>query len=136
MLLPLLYSIMRKCRSPSSCIGMSAHVFALTSVRFLPQKLQHCALFVSLGFPSAVLMWLIVIPAHSFMQTLSSSLSSLHISKYAPTPVLLLHPLPRFPSSLLQTQSSITGTLVAILCPCLMLVGCSQICLFSKQRPR
>lgn len=46
MLLPLLYSIMRKCRSPSSCIGMSAHVFALTSVRFLPQKLQHCALFV------------------------------------------------------------------------------------------
>lgn len=105
MLLPLLYSIMRKCRSPNSCIGMSAHVFALTSVRFLPQKLQHCALFVSLGFPSAVLMWLIVIPAHSFMQTLSSSLSSLHISKYAPTPVLLLHPPP--PLSILSLADSV-----------------------------
>lgn len=130
MLLPLLHPIMRKCWLPNSCTGMSARLCIVDISAFLAA--ETVCFFFSLGFPSAVLMWLIVIPAHSFMHTLSSSLSSVHISIFAPLP----HPSPRFPSPLLQTQSSRNGTLVAVLCPCLMLVGCSQICLSSKQRPR
>lgn len=124
MLLPLLFSIMSY--SGSQPVALAClHVLASVSI----SATDTVRFFLSLGFPSAVLMWLVVIPAHSFMQALSSSRSSLHISKYAPLPVLLPHPLPRFPSSLLQTQSSMNGTSVAILCPGLMLVGCSQICL-------
>lgn len=51
---------------------------------------------VSLGFPSTVLMRLIVIPAHSFMQTLSSSLSSLTYLQICPPFRSSFHPPPLF----------------------------------------
>lgn len=132
MLLPLLYSILRGCWSPKSCAGVSTDVCALlTSVRFLPETLRqraflcppwisHCSVDVAHSYSCSL------IHANPLLLTLLP-----HISPNMPPPFFLSYfcPPPCFPSSLLKTHSSINGTLAAILCPCLMLAGCSQISL-------
>lgn len=64
-------------------LDMSVHVFALYECKGCKGFARE-TFFVSLGLPSTALIWLVVIPTRSFMQTPSSSLSlAFHIPQYS-----------------------------------------------------